>query len=191
MNKSKQTLWPTSSIVCLIQDQTRCSTSDLVLEALMYRHDRTQTGHDGFGTHFFLLDACVRSCCYLGVLEGDKTLVPSHSVALAAGVVISLMENTSIIGSVSLLLESWLVERLGSTRQPGWGAQLLALLWRLVLAGEGFSLVDQGISQLFCQGIIYNFMGFFSSVALNMGLHSFILEWRYGVLCTFPVELVS
>lgn len=128
MNKSKQTLWPTSSIVCLIQDQTRCSTSDLVLEALMYRHDRTQTEYDGFGTLFFLLDACVRSCCYLSVLEGDKTLVPSHSVALAAGVVIFLMENTSIIGSVSLLLESWLVEHLGSTRQPGWGAQLLALL---------------------------------------------------------------
>lgn len=56
------------------------------------------------------------------------------------------------------------------------------VFWRVKV----FSLVDQGTSQLCCQGIIFSFIGFFL-IALNIGLHLFFWRGEYWVLCTFPV----
>lgn len=97
MNKSKQTLWPNSSITCLIQDRIQFNTSELVLETCMYTYDCTQTVW-WFWNSFFFSSRCL-SCYYLSVLKREKILALCAKLQCCPcswHCVISLMKNISI-----------------------------------------------------------------------------------------------
>lgn len=55
MNKSKQTLWPNSSITCLIQDRIQFNTSELVVflaaEACLCRAAQAAAAYSAFRTN--------------------------------------------------------------------------------------------------------------------------------------------